>query len=182
MNLLDVTSDDNATRFNTKKWVVVDDQSGKIYNTNKQIRFKTSVLQSWLCYYRDVYVVFKGTITVQTKDNRAIDWYNRDLILKNSALFTKGISKVNNVLIDTAEDLDIVMPMYSLIEYSKNYSKTFGTLWSYYKDISTHPITNSESFKHKTNIEFSFPLKHLHNFWRTLDTLLISFEVSLTLT
>ena len=46
MNLLDVTSDDNATRFNTKKWVVVDDQSGKIYNTNKQIRFKTSVLQS----------------------------------------------------------------------------------------------------------------------------------------
>ena len=71
--------------------------------------------------------------------------------------------------------------MYSLIEYSKNYSKTFGTLWNFYKDISTHPITNSESFKHKTNIEFSFPLKHLHNFWRTLDTLLISFEVSLTL-
>ena len=68
MNLLDVTSDDNATRFNTKKWVVVDDQSGKIYNTNKQIRFKTSVLQSCLCYYRDVYVVFKGTITVQTKN------------------------------------------------------------------------------------------------------------------
>ena len=85
--------------------------------------------------------------------------------------------------------------MCNLIEYSKNYSKTSGTLWNYTKDISADPITNSESFKYKTSItgktandgntkevEFSVPLKHLSNFWRTLYMPLINCEVSLTLT
>ena len=62
------------------------------------------------------------------------------------------ISKFNNVLINNAVDLDIVMPIYNVIEYSKNYSKTFGTLWKYTRDISADPVTNSESFKYKTSI------------------------------
>ena len=87
------------------------------------------------------------------------------------------------------------MPMYNLIEYSKNYSKTSGTLWNYYKDISTDPITNSESFKYKTSItgktandgntkcvKFSVPLKYLTNFWKILHMPLIICKVSLTLT
>ena len=94
---------------------------------------------------------------------------------------------------DNAEDLDIVMSVYNLIEYCKNYSKTSGTLWNYYKYTSIDPITNSESFKYKTvlqekplmnakEVEFFVPLKHLCNFWRTLDRPLINCELSLTLT
>ena len=73
-------------------------------------------------------IVVKRTITVQTEENRAIDGYIRNLILKNNVPFTSCISKINNVLIDNAEDLDVVMPMYNLIEYSKNYRKKTGSL------------------------------------------------------
>ena len=165
-------------RFITKKWIEVHDQSGdgqNKYNPNKQIRFKTSMQRSDLCDYSDAYIVAKGTITVGGAENR--DKYNRNLVLKNNAPFISCISKINNTLIGNAEDLDIVMPMYNLIKYSKNYSKTSGTLWNYYKDISTDPIKNSKSFKYKTSItgktandrnkkdvEFSVPLKYLSNF------------------
>ena len=84
------------------------------------------------------------------------------------------------------------MPLYNLLEYSKNYSKTSGTLWNYYKNTSTDPITNSESFKYRTSItgktpnnrntievKFSVLLKYLSNFWRTLDIPLIYSEVNL---
>ena len=69
-NLLD-TSSDNVPRFITKKWIEVHDQSGGIYNTNKQIRFKTSMIQSDLCDYSDAYIVVKGTISVADLDNEA---------------------------------------------------------------------------------------------------------------
>ena len=98
------------------------------------------MLQSDLCDYSNAYIVVKGIIIVQTENNRAIDEYNRNIILKINAPFINCISKINNVLIDDAEDLDIVVPMHNLIEYSKNYSKSSCTLWNYYKDISTDPI------------------------------------------
>ena len=82
------------------------------------------------------------------------DGYNRNLILKNNAPFINCISKINNVLIDNAEDLDVVMPMHNLVENSKNYSKTSGTLWNYTKDISvgiTGKTANDETTK-----EFNF--------------------------
>ena len=97
--------------------------------------------------YSDAYIIVEGDITVETEDDRAIDGYNRNLIRKNNAPFTSYISKINNVLIGNAEDLDILMSMYNLIEYSKNYSKTSGTLWNYTKDIPACPITNFESFE-----------------------------------
>ena len=83
------------------------------------------MLRSDLCDYSDAYLVVKGDITL-TKTNRrgVIDIRNRFLAFKNNAPFTNCISKINNVLIDNAEDLDIVMPMYNLLEYSKSYSKT----------------------------------------------------------
>ena len=84
------------------------------------------MLRSDLCDYSDAYIVAEGTITVQTENNRATDGYNRNLILKNDGHLC--ISKINNVFINNAEDLDIVMLMYNLIGYSKNYSKTTGTL------------------------------------------------------
>ena len=95
----------------------VHDQSGETYNINKQIRFKTSMLRLDLCQYRDAYIVFKGNIIVTNPYN---DTWDKKLVFKNTAPLTSSISKINNTFIDNAEDLDIVMPMYNLIEYSKN--------------------------------------------------------------
>ena len=141
---------DKVPKFITKKWVEIYDQSGGSYNIDKQIRLKTPILQSNLCDYSDEYVVAKGTISVEGAENR--DKYNRNLVLKSNAPFISCISKINNALINNEKDLDVVMPIYNLLEYSKNYSKASGTLWNYYKDISTDPITIFESFKYKTSI------------------------------
>ena len=129
-NLLGNASN-KVPRFITIKWIKLHDQSGETYNTNKQIRFKTSMLRSDLCDYSDAYIVAKGKITVTNPNNNA---YDKKLALKSNAPFLSCISKINNTLIYNAEDLDIVMPMYNLIEYSKNYRKTTGSLWYYYRD------------------------------------------------
>ena len=96
------------------------------------------MLRSNLCDYVDSYILVKGTITTTgTGDDEAakqLDERNKGVIFKNCAPFTKCISRINDTDIDTAQDIDIVMPMYNLIEYSDNYSKTFGSLWQYYKD------------------------------------------------
>ena len=90
------------------------------------------MLRSDLCDFSDAYIVVKGNITLTKAANRDfIDLRDSFLALKNNAPFTNCISKINNVLIDNAEDLDIVMPMYNLLEYSKNYSKTTGSFWNY---------------------------------------------------
>ena len=192
---------DKVPRFITKKWIKVHDQSGETYNTNKQIRFKTLMLRSDLCDNSDAYIVVKGKITVTNPDN---DAYDKKLAFKNNAPFLSCISKINNTFIDNAEDLDIVMPMYNLLEYSKNYRKTTGSLWNYYRDKPNsgaegninYSIKNSKSFDYKTSItsklegnnvekddiEIVVSLKYLSNFWRTLDIPLINCEVSLTLT
>ena len=122
---------DKVPRFITKKWVEVHDQSGETYNTNKQIRFKTLMLRSDLCDYSDTYIVVKGKITVTNPDN---DAYDKKLAFTDNAPCLSCISKINNTFINNAEDFDIVMPMYNLLEYSKNYGKTTGSLWNYYRD------------------------------------------------
>ena len=121
VNFLDATSDDkDLPRFVTKKWVEVYDQSGGNYNVNKEIRIKTSMLRSDLCDFSDAYIVVKGTITVVRPNNAK---RNKATAFKNNAPFINCISKINGVKIDNAEDLDVVMPMYNLLEYSKNYRK-----------------------------------------------------------
>ena len=131
-NLLGCTSD-KIPRFITKKWIEVYDQPGGTYNINKQIRFKTSMLRSDLCDYSDAYILVKGKITVTNPNN---DAYDKKLAIKNNAPVSSYISKSNGELIENAEDLDIVMPMYNLLEYSKNYRKTTGSLFHYYKVMS----------------------------------------------
>ena len=132
------------------------------YKPNKQIRFKTSIVRSDLCDYSDAYIVVKGNI-IFTKANgrRVVDIRNRFLAFKNNARFSNCISKINNVLIDNAEDLDIVMPMDNLLECSKNYRKTTGSFWNYYRhepnnppddNYNANPITYSKSFKYKSSI------------------------------
>ena len=117
------------------------------YKLSRQIRFKTSVLRSDLCHFSDAYIVVKGTITVANSNN---DAYDKRLALKNDAPFTSCISKINNALIHNAEHLDVVMPLYNLLEYSKNYSKATGRFWNYYRDE-----TNSGVGGENNNIKYS---------------------------
>ena len=118
-SFLNITSDDkDLSRFVTKKWVEVYDQSGGNYNVNKEIRIKTSMLRS---DFSDAYIVVEGDIILEG-DNDA-NKRNKNLAFKNNAPFINCISKINGVKIDNAEDLDVVMPMYNLLEYSKNYKK-----------------------------------------------------------
>ena len=124
------------------------------------------MLRSDLFDYSDVYIVVKGDITLTKRNGRGIiDIRNKFLAFKNHVPFTNCISKINNVLIDNADELDVVMPMYNLLEYRKNYRKTTRRSWNYYRDepnnpplndddsptinYNAEPITNSESFKCK---------------------------------
>ena len=124
---------------------------------------------------------------------------NKSVAFKNNAPFVNCISKINGAQIDNAEDLDVVMPMYNLLEYSKNYKKktTTSSLWNYYRDEPSNPLScDSEPFKYKTditrktpdndhvleNVKVVVPLKHLSNFWRYLDMSLINCEIELILT
>ena len=122
------------------------------------------MLRSSLCDYSDAYILVKGTITAPGANNGANnirDKKNRPLILKNNAPFVSCITRINGELIEDADDLDIVMPMYNLLEYSKNYRKTIGLLYSYYRDELTNDgndnfnnrnVVNSEAFKYKNKI------------------------------
>ena len=164
------------------------------------------MLTSILCDYRDTYILVKGNISVNNTAAAGADANNtnKKVIFKNCAPFTDCISKINNIQVDNAKDIDIVMPMYNLIEYSNNYSKTYGSLLQH-KDI---PAVNNngdivdfngdnatDSFNFKTkitgqtdnngridNVEIMVPLKYLSNFWRTLEMPLINCEVNLILT
>ena len=154
----------------------------KNYSPNKEIRIKTSMLKSYLCGFSDAYIIVEGDITLEG-DNNA-NKRNKNLAFKNNAPFINCISKINGVKIDNAEDLDVVMPMYNLLEYSKNYRKTTGSLWNYYRDEPISLLSsNSESFKYKTSIVGKTPqnndsltnakvvtlLKFLEEFRYTID-------------
>ena len=117
-------------KFRTRNWVEMNDDIRSEYSPNKQIRFKTVMLRSSLCDYSDVYILIKGNISV---NNTAVGGAtannaNKKIIFKNCAPFTNCISKINNTQIDNTEYIDIVIPMYNLIEYNDNYSKTPGSL------------------------------------------------------
>ena len=134
-NLLGSESE-NLSKFVTREYVRVNSLSNT-YNENKSIRFKTPMLRSDLCNYADVYILVDGTITVTAAAgaNNIREKKNRKLLLKNNALFVSCITRINGELIEDADDLDIVKPMYNLLEYSKNYRKTIGSLYNYYRDI-----------------------------------------------
>ena len=109
---------DKVPTFITKKWIEVHDQSGGAYNTNKQIRFKTSMLKSDLCDYADAYIVVKGIVTVSS-DEKGRDEMNRQIVLKNNPSFISCISKINGVLIENAEDLDVIMQFIICLSIAK---------------------------------------------------------------
>ena len=146
-------SEDNESeqlpKFVTREYVRVNSLLDT-YNEKKSIRFKTSMLRSNLCHYSDAYILVKGTITVTAPG-----------AITNNAPFVSCITRINGEFIEDADDLDIVMPMYNLLEYSKNYRKTIGSLYNCYRDELTNDnndnfanrnVVNSEAFKYKNKI------------------------------
>ena len=101
-----------------------------MYNINSQVKFKASILRSGLCDYSDGDILVKGTITVSRVAAPApADNARKEVVIKKYAPFTDSTSERDNTQIDNAQETDIVMPMYNLIVYSKNISKTSGSLW-----------------------------------------------------
>ena len=153
---------ENLSKFVTREYVRVNSLSNT-YNENKSIRFKTLMLRSDLCDYADAYILVNGTITVTANAgaNNIRDKKDRKLILKNNAPFVSCIMRINNELIEDTDDLDIVIPIYNFLEYRKNYRKTIGSLYNYYRDELTNDnnnnfanrnVVNSNTFKYKNKI------------------------------
>ena len=186
-NLIDDNTLNQPSKFRTRNWVEINDESRGAYNVNSQIKFKTTMLKSSLCDYSDAYILVKGTISINNTaaQGAAANNTNKKVIFKNCAPFTNCISEINNMQIDDAKDIDIVMPMYNLIEYSDNYAKS--NLWQYCKDIparnaandeiiafDANNLTDSFNFKAKItgqtgddgtkDVEIMVPLKYLSNF------------------
>ena len=111
------------SKFRTKTWVEINDRYRGGYNVNSQSKFKTTILKSSLCDYSDAYILVKGTITAADTSaaGAAANNTNKKVIFKNCAPFTNCISEINTTQVDNAKDIDVVMPMYNLIEYSDNY-------------------------------------------------------------
>ena len=165
-----VLSEDNESeqlsKFITREYVTVNSLLNT-YNENKSVRFKTPMLRSNLCDYSDAYILVQGKIVItapgaNNNANNIRDKRNRSLMLKNNAPFVSCITRINGQLIEDADDLDIVMPMYNLFEYSKNYRKTIGSLYNYYRDelsddaddnnFDNIKVVNSNTFKYKNKI------------------------------
>ena len=167
---------------------------------------------SSLCDYGNAYILIKGNITVNNTavEGAAATNTNKILLFKNCAPFTNCITNINNTEIDNAKYIDIVMPMYNLIEYSDNHSEISVSPWQYCKEILAVSdngdiadfkganATDSFNFKSKitgqtaannnngkiagrVDVEIMVPLKYLSNFWRTLEMPLINWEVQLIL-
>ena len=195
-----------SSNFRTKNWVEINHESKGTYIVNSHIKFKITMLKCSLCDYRDAYILVKGTTAVNNTATADADGNNtnKNVIFKNCAPFTNCISEIKNTQADNAKDIDIIMPINNLIEYSYNYSKTSGSLWQYCKYIpavdnynaivnfAENNLTDSFNFKAKMagqtgdnvtkNVEIIVSLKYLSNFWRTLEMPLIDCEINLILT
>ena len=159
-NVIDDASN-QPSKFRAKNWVEINDESRGTYNVNSQIKFKTTMLKSSLCDYSDAYILANGKITITGRGAdvvaRKADERDKGVAFKNCAPFTNCISEINNTQVDSAKDIDIVMPMYNLIEYSDNYAKTSGSLWQYCTDKPDDNLADSEPIKSKINITEKTP-------------------------
>ena len=209
INLLDKI-DSDSKHFATKKWHIINDENNTNYGVNKDtgadnpdtIKYDTRVLKPNLCDYAEAYILVDGTIRTTNAVNAT------RLALKNCAPFTKFNLEINDEHVDTAENLDIVMPMYNLIEYSDNYQDSSATLYQYKRDeqpeddaIADLTADNSDSFNNKIkllgnvtevagnaagvrrlNVKVVVQLKYLSNFFRSLEMPLINCKIKLNLT
>ena len=196
VHLLDGTDNEN-TKFTTRNWYVIEIESKGNYSSKNPIKFQTNSLESSLCDYSDAYILVKGNIAV-TSNNVATK-----VAFKNVAPFRKCRMQINDTYVEEAENINITMPMYNLIEYSDNYSDTFGSLWQFKKDETDREnnieADNSSSFKYKASligntvadgadsrkkedVKIAVTLKYLSNFWRSLEISWINCKLELSLT
>ena len=204
INLLDKI-DTDSTHFATKKWYKINNENNTNYGVNKDtgadnpdtIKYDTRVLKPNLCDYAEAYILTDGTIRAAAANA------NTRLALKKCAPFIKRNLEINDEHVDTAENLDITMPMYNLIEYSHNYQNSSATLYQYKRDeppeydaVADITADNSSSLKYKIsllgnpvvakniariNVKVVVPLKYLSNFFRSLEMRLINCKIKLNL-
>ena len=204
--------DTDSKHFATKKWYIINDENNTNYGVDKNtgannpdtIKYDTRILELNLCDYAEAYILVDSTI----RANNALNATR--FALKNCAPFTKCNLEINDEHVDTAENLDILMPMYNLIEYSDNYQDSSATLYQYKRDeppednaVADLTADNSSSFKYKIkllgnipqldadadaarvgrlNVKVVVPLKYLSNFFRSLEMPLINCKIKLNLT
>ena len=150
VNLLNGSDNENS-KFATKKWYVIDSESKGNYSDENEIKFLTSSLESNVCDYSDVYILVTGNITV-TGGNAITK-----VAFKKSVTFKNCRTQINDTFFDYADFINIAMPMYNLIEYSDNYSDTSGSLWGFKRDevVNNADVTNNDyalSFKYKAGL------------------------------
>ena len=205
INLLDKI-DTDSKHFATKNWYIINDENNTNYGVNKDtgadnpdtFKYDTRVLKPNLCDYAEAYILIDGTIRAAAVDA------NTRLALKNCAPFIKCSLEINDEHVDTAENLDITMPMYNFIEYSDNYQDSSATLYQYKRDeppevdaVADLTADNSSSLKYKIsllgnpvvanniariNLKVVVPLEYLSNFFRSLEMPLIKCKIKLNLT
>ena len=214
INLLDKI-DTDPKHFAAKKWYIINDENNTNYGVNKNtgadnpdtIKCHTRVLKPNLCDYAEAYILVDGTIRAEAVN--AANAAATRLVLKNCAPFTKSNLEINDEHVDTAENLDIAMPMYNLIEYSDNYQDSSATLYLYKRDeppeddaVADLTANNSDFLKYKIklsgnvtevagdaaagvrklNVKVVVPLNYLNNFFRSLEMPLINCKIKLNLT
>ena len=197
VNLLNGTNNESS-KFATRKWCIINDQNNGQYGeggeNDSTVKFETKVIKSSLCDYSDAYILVTGNTTA-TGVNA-----NTNVALKNCAPFTRCVTHINNKHVETAENLDIIMPMYNLLEYSDNYADSSGILWQFKGDeqnmngnnIADVSTADSSSFKYKSsllrtpkatgaleNAKIVVLLKYLSNFFRSLEMPLINCKIHL---
>ena len=125
-------SDNESSKYLARKWYVINDQKstefGKGNENDSSSKFETKIIRSTLCNYSDVYILVTRDITATSDDA------NTKVVFKICAPFTRCETNINNELITTAENLNIIIPMHNLIKYSDNYSDTSGSLWQFKRD------------------------------------------------
>ena len=142
----------NLVKICDKKWIKLNDLSSSQYSVNKTLRFKTSMLRSDLWDYSDLHIVVKERITIEGENDAKTR--NKKIIFKNKAPFQPCISKINNTFINNAENLDIVMPMYNLLESRSLYNYIYEVNDENKNNNANNGINNnkltSKSFEYKT--------------------------------
>ena len=204
LNLLNDFANESS-KFATRKWYIINDQNNGQYGRGNEnystIKFETKVIKPNLCDYSDAYILVTGDIKVA--DVAA----NTNVAFKNCAPFTRCVTHIDDEHVETAKNLDIIMPMYNLIEYSDNYADSSGSLYRFKRDEcpmndAENPLNvaldNSTSFNYKAsllgkatdadgndrslkNTKIVVPLKYISNFFRSLEMPLINCKIHLEL-
>ena len=196
INLLDHNDEDDPT-FETRKWYIVNNHNNGNYSKGDDlqsiVKFNTEIVKAFLCDYSDAYILVTGNIKVQNGNDAT------RVAIKNCHPFTRASFKLNNEQVDTANNLDLTMNLYNILEYSDNYADTTGSLYQYKRPeprdangnqsrLVQRQLTtpNSENAPSNTdpnfanaqriwkNIKIVVPLKYISNFFRNLELPLIN--------